>query len=366
MPESEDKKILTISIPTWNRGILLKELLQNITQEINKFKLECKIDVQISDNCSSDNTELIAQEYVLKNKFIHYIKNEINIGLGPNVVRSIALSTGKYTLLLGDDDRLKPDSLPSLISYLEENPDTGILVDTFFSKKYKVEKPVKISLEQLLRRYYWYMGNAGIFVMLTSYIKPDFKKPVSFSWPQTQYMIIGSFRNPQNQIHLVNFNLIGGTEHGNITLYNSFYLWKVCYYELTIDIKNIEELLNSEVAGAAKKYLSDNSVQNFYNILQCGVFIDDAETKAKTRKHIISHLSLYPFKEKMLLRIIVFVLWLPEPLSRSLSDLFIFLTRGKKGLEKKNNFVKSEKKKLDIIKNEKETILRDFSFEGSS
>lgn len=366
MSEPQYKKLLTITIPTWNRAVLLKELLENITQQINKFNLEDKIEVRISDNCSDDTTGLIAQSYILKNKYIYYSKNETNIGLGPNVIKSITIANGKYTILLGDDDRLRPDCLPSLISYLEENPDTGILIDTAFSKKYTVKVPTVISLAQLLEKYFWYMGNAGVFVMLTSYIRQDFKRPLSFSWPQTQFMITGSFNHPEKKIHLVNMSLLGGTEHANITLYNSYYLWKVCYYEFATDIKSIEDLLNSEVSGAARKYLSDNALQNFFNILQCGVFIDDKETKLKTRNHILKNISIFPLKEKIYLLLIVFALWLPGSVSRVLSDTFIFLTRGFKGIEKKNNFVRSEKEKIQIIKNQKDTIIRDFSFEGSS
>ncbi|HLG33415.1 MAG TPA: glycosyltransferase family A protein [Bacteroidia bacterium] len=370
MSEISYSKILTISIPTFNRGILVRELLENITGQVSKHKLENKIEVQITNNASSDNTEPIIQSYSSKHNYIFYTKNETNIGLGPNVLKCMFLANGKYCLLLGDDDRLKPDSLPQLIAFLEENPDTGLLIDTANNKKDKVNKPTQLNLVQMLERYYYFMGNAGVFVVLSSYIKENYEnrnfKGISFSWPQTQFMIMSSYKHPEKKIQLDNFNLVGESEHTNITLYNSYYLWKVAYYELVVDIENIRQGVSNEVVRAAKKYFSNHAIQNFYNILQCGVFIDDAETKVKTRKHILSHLTHFSFKEKILLNIIVMVLWLPDSLSKKFSNLFIYLTRGSKGLEKKNNFVKHEKKKMELIKSKKETIIRDFSYEGAA
>lgn len=369
MSEYINQKILTISIPTYNRGILVKELLDNLTEIISKHNLENKVEVQITNNASTDDTESIIQSYVAKHNYIFYTNNGTNIGLGPNVLKCMYLATGKYCLLLGDDDRLKVDCLPRLISFLETNPDIGLLIDTTTNKKDKVEQPTDLKLVPFLERYYYFMGNAGVFVVLSSYIQENYEnrnfKGNSFSWPQTQFMIMSAYKHPENRIHLENFDLLGESEHANITLYNSYYLWKVAYFELVEDIEHIKQWISVEAFQAAKKYFADNAMQNFYNILQCGVFIDDAETKAKTRKHILGHLSHFSLKEKMLLRIIVLVLWMPASLARILSDVFIYLTRGSEGLAKKNNFVMGEKKKMEIIKSKKETIIRQFSFEGA-
>lgn len=369
MEEKNYSKILTISIPTWNRGILLEKLLVNVTGQIGKHSLENKVEVLVSNNGSSDDTEAIVKSYMEKFKYISYNNNISNIGLGPNVIKSMCLASGKYCLLLGDDDRLRDGSLPPLIAYLEKNEGMGLLIDTSLSKKAKVETPVTISLTNLLERYYYYMGNAGVFVVLSEYMRQNHENRrfggLSFSWPQVQYMILSCFNNPQKSIHVGNFFIHGENEHSNITLYNSFYVWKVAFYELVEDIENIRGLLNEETVKAARRYFSQNIIQNFYNILQCGVFVDDGLTREKTRKHILGHLSLFSPKEKILLWIIVIVLWLPVGLSRLLSDVFIYLIRGKKGIEKKNNFVNFEKKKIEILKNKKDTIIRPFSFEGS-
>jgi len=370
MTDTSSQKILTISIPTWNRGVLVKVLLENIITEISKYQLESKVEVQITNNASSDDTEAIILCYAQKHDYIFYTNNGVNIGLGPNVLKCMYLAKGKYCLLLGDDDRLKTGSLPALIEYLEQHPDTGLLIDTSIHKKYKVEKEVTMELAPFLEKYYYFMGNAGVFIVRSSYVQENYEKRnmkgISFSWPQTQLIILSSYQHPEYKIRLNNFNLFGESEHANITLYNSFYLWKVAYFELMEDMENMKGLVSAEVVQAAKKYYADNAVQNLFNILQCGVFLDDHAIKSKTQKHILEHLNPFSFKEKVYLFIIVAVLRLPSAVSKFLSNVFIFLIRGREGLEKKNKFVKQELEKKEIINSKKKTIIREFSFEGAT
>jgi len=365
-----EQKILTISIPTYNRGVLVKGLFENLIAEIKQYGLQDKVEIQITNNCSTDNTEQVITSYLEENPYIFYTKNETNIGLGPNVLKCMDIANGKYCLLLGDDDRVNPGVLPKLISFLENHPDTGILVDTALNKKYKVERTTTLDLIPFLEKYYYFMGNAGVFVVLSSFIKENYPhrdfEGKSFSWPQTQSMIISAFKHPESKIRLDNFNILGESEHANITLYNSFYIWKVAYFELMTDIGYIRQWVSEDVVKAAKKYFENNAIQNFYNILQCGVFVDNDEMRIKTRTHIKNNMQPFSLKEKCLLWIVVVVLWIPNSIARFFSNLFILFTKGAKGLTKKNEFVKLEEKKLAILRNREKTIIREFSFEGAA
>ncbi|GAA3944403.1 hypothetical protein GCM10022230_13410 [Pseudoclavibacter caeni] len=44
----------------------------------------------------------------LDNNRVTYLRNDVNLGLGSNFQRCLTLSTGKFTVFLGDDDRLLP------------------------------------------------------------------------------------------------------------------------------------------------------------------------------------------------------------------------------------------------------------------
>ena len=65
-------KILTISIPTWNRASLLKKLLTEVTDNLSKFNLENDIELLISNNNSDDTTEDIINSFLNKFNFITY------------------------------------------------------------------------------------------------------------------------------------------------------------------------------------------------------------------------------------------------------------------------------------------------------
>ena len=74
----ENKVLLSICIPTCNRGSILDTVILNyITNE----EFDDSVELVISDNASTDNTEEIVTDIIKKNpsKKISYIKNDKNI-----------------------------------------------------------------------------------------------------------------------------------------------------------------------------------------------------------------------------------------------------------------------------------------------
>lgn len=362
-----DSKILTISIPSWNRAALLKELIDQLVKQILDYNLEDKIEILVSDNGSEDNTQNIMTELSDKNSFISYNRNSTNIGASGNVLKSMELAAGKFVLFLGDDDRINKNCLTELVNFLEKNPDTGLVIDSFNFKK----NPFKgiddsLNLVTLLENFYWHIGNAGVTILRTSFVKDNVRihpyEYFSFSWPQTQLMILGMFQNSELKIYLRDLELVSDTVHGEVMIYNSHYLWRAGYYGLYNAIDSIKSDLDDPTVNAAKKYLSSNIVQLSFNILQCGVFLDDKEIKRKAVDHISENIHLFSSREKLFLRMICFTLNLPAPVSKLFSNIFIFITRGMKGIEKKNEFVKAEKIKLAGINNANKKIVREFEF----
>lgn len=363
---NNEKTILTISIPTWNRAMLLNDLIYQLSSQITDYNLSEKIEVLISNNGSADNTEDIAEDYIKKFSFAKYNNNKINIGLRDNVIKSMELAEGEYILLLGDDDRLRKDCLPDVIDFLEKNPETGLILDSSTFKKNPFQNNSEISLNQLLEKFFWHMGNAGVFIVKTSCIKEILKQhPYEYfntSWPQTQLMILGLNQNKNLKIYLYNFELTSEVIHGEVTVYSSYYLWRTCYLDLFNSIESIKSLIDEATLNAAKKYLSNNLIQLFYNVLQCGVFVDDKEMRRKTVKNISENLCLFGSREKFYFRVITIALSLPSPVARIISNSFIFSIRGIKGIKKKNEFVKNELLKKTKIKKTDNLAVREFQF----
>lgn len=366
MTEDIQNKILTISIPTWNRCELLRQLLDQLSNQIEKFNLSDKIEILVSNNGSVDDTEKRVMDFQNKYKFISYNNNGTNIGAKENVLRSMELASGKFLMVLGDDDRINENCLSNLVNFLETNSDTGVAIDCTKFKKNPFGKNASINLTSLLENFYWHIGNAGIFIVRTSFVKDNLKdhpyEYFSFSWPQTQLIILGLYHNKDLKCRVEKFDLISEAVHGQVTIYTSYYLWRTCYYDLFTAIESIKQEIDKPVVNAAKKYLIDNIVQLFYNVLQCGVFLDDKEVRQKTAKHISENLHLFTKKENFFFRIINTALLMPSPVSKFISNIFIFSVRGMKGIRKKNEFIKAEMLKKSEINEADNIVVREFQF----
>ncbi len=120
------KPLLSICIPTFNRSKLLKASLLSVLEQIDGY--EDDVEVIVSDNCSSDDTEQVIHSLQIFRPF-KYNRNKENIGAGQNFyLLTNELANGEYCWLIGDDDFLRKDSLPRLIKMLKDNPN----IDLFY------------------------------------------------------------------------------------------------------------------------------------------------------------------------------------------------------------------------------------------
>lgn len=123
--ETKSGIILSICIPTYNRANFLKNSLDSLYKQLNKNN-QNYVEVMVSNNCSTDNTDLVVQSYLQKGMPITYFKNKENLGPDGNFLQCIYQAKGKYVLLLGDDDLLLDGSVDTLIEILSRN-DYGIV-----------------------------------------------------------------------------------------------------------------------------------------------------------------------------------------------------------------------------------------------
>lgn len=110
--------VLTIFVPTFNRAEILDKNLSLLCAEISQHDLP--ITVVVSDNASSDHTESVSRKYAAEFGFVQYKRNSQNLGMDGNFLSCFALASGKYTVLLGDDDYPIPGQLAYLVKVLEE------------------------------------------------------------------------------------------------------------------------------------------------------------------------------------------------------------------------------------------------------
>ena len=105
MKKNNNKVLLSICIPTFNRTDCLKNCLNSIL--IAKKNYNFNFEVCVSDNCSTTNIEPIINKYQRYYK-IKFNKNNSNLGLGVNILKAVSMAKGEFVWILGNDDLLLP------------------------------------------------------------------------------------------------------------------------------------------------------------------------------------------------------------------------------------------------------------------
>lgn len=131
--------LLTIAIPSWNRAAFLRQNLAQLMPQL--AGVEHLVEVLISDNCSTDESPDVVNSFIQKQMPIRYIRNATNVGSDHNIAQCFNEASGRYVLILGDDDLLVDGLLPWLVERLAQN-DFGVLCmksygfDDDFRKEY--------------------------------------------------------------------------------------------------------------------------------------------------------------------------------------------------------------------------------------
>jgi len=115
-----NKILLSIGIPTYNRAGFLEELLSNIAPQMSEFK--GIVELCISNNHSKDNTREIVTKFLKRYpNLIKYNENKENLGFDKNVLKVINMAEGKFVWTFSDDDSIAKDGIKKVIKFIEEN-----------------------------------------------------------------------------------------------------------------------------------------------------------------------------------------------------------------------------------------------------
>jgi len=116
--------IVSVCVLTYNHEKFIKECLEGVLKQ----KVDFVYEIIIGDDCSTDITQKICQEYVRKySDRIILISSEKNTGAVSNWQRIQNASTGKYIAICeGDDYWTDPSKLQKQVDFLEVNPDYSV------------------------------------------------------------------------------------------------------------------------------------------------------------------------------------------------------------------------------------------------
>ncbi len=124
--EMNNQPLVSVPVITYNSSKFVLETLESIKSQTYQ-----NIELIISDDCSTDNTVELCQNWVKKNKerFVHtrIITSETNTGVSANLNRAEAACQGEWIKGIAGDDLLMPDCVESCLEYVRVHPDTIFL-----------------------------------------------------------------------------------------------------------------------------------------------------------------------------------------------------------------------------------------------
>jgi glycosyltransferase involved in cell wall biosynthesis len=143
--------LITVGIPVFNGGKFLKRRFDSILNQTYK-----NLEVIISDNASTDNTSVLCEEFLHKEKNTHYYRQKKNIGALENFNYLIKNANGKYFVFAAVDDLWEPNFLEDNIKILESDEKiVGSIGNVeYFGHKGAVPKSSKwnLRLKKIIRR----------------------------------------------------------------------------------------------------------------------------------------------------------------------------------------------------------------------
>ncbi|MCM3511380.1 glycosyltransferase family 2 protein [Carnobacterium inhibens] len=112
-----NKLKISVIMATFNCENTIREAIDSILHQTYK-----DWELIVCDDCSTDNTYDILQEYEKKNPIkIKLLRNSVNSKLSYSLNRCLKLSSGEYIARMDGDDISKLDRLEKQIKYLQSN-----------------------------------------------------------------------------------------------------------------------------------------------------------------------------------------------------------------------------------------------------
>lgn len=114
--------LVSIAVISYNSEKYILETLESV-----KVQTYNNIELVISDDCSTDKTLELCQQWIEKNKWrfvdIHIVQSPINTGQSGNYNRAFDACTGEWIKEIDGDDRLLPNCITDFIQYTKEHPE---------------------------------------------------------------------------------------------------------------------------------------------------------------------------------------------------------------------------------------------------
>ena len=179
MPNSKKPKV-SVGIPVYNGEKYIRQAINSVLQQTFT-----NFEIIISDNASTDQTEIICKEYEKKDERIRYIRHKNNKGADFNFPFVLAEAKSDYFVWLAYDDYWESTFLEKNTKILEENHNVvgsiGLVkyygVKDFHIKKnltYKIKNKIRRGSNDQFEKYAHVLPVSGIYEeKVSTYLRFD-------------------------------------------------------------------------------------------------------------------------------------------------------------------------------------------------
>lgn len=117
---------VTIGMPVYNGAAFLAEAIESVLAQTHP-----DLELVISDNGSTDDTNAIINAYAAQDARIRASRSENNRGAAWNFNNTVHMARGEYFRWLAADDRLAPTLVEKSVAVLDSSPDVALCFSRF-------------------------------------------------------------------------------------------------------------------------------------------------------------------------------------------------------------------------------------------
>ena len=127
--DNEQPKV-SVSMTVYNQERFIAEAIEGVLKQKTSFPIE----LNIADDCSSDGTSRICEDYAANfPDIVTYRRRPVNLGMMPNFYKSLMECDGKYIALCeGDDYWIDENKLQIQFDFLETHEDYSLACHNHF------------------------------------------------------------------------------------------------------------------------------------------------------------------------------------------------------------------------------------------
>ena len=112
---NKNTPLVSIGMPVYNDAKFISQALNSLLNQSYQ-----NIELIISDDGSTDGSDLICHNYACKDPRIHYIRQPINLGIQKNMEFVLKEAKGEFFMWAGDDDLWEKEFISELLTPLQE------------------------------------------------------------------------------------------------------------------------------------------------------------------------------------------------------------------------------------------------------